>query len=100
MKRPAAAQGFNNKPAYDKGDRMESLEMATDLRVKDKQTLDQQLNAAVEMAIERALPERKGVLVTRHDASHFTVTVTTEVPFGLIYEHDHSARPSGTAVAV
>lgn len=77
---------------------MESLEIVTDFRIKDKQTLDKQLNAAVEMAIHRALPQRKGVLVTRHDASRFTVTVTTEVPFGLIYEHDHSARPSGKAV--
>lgn len=79
---------------------MESFEIVTDFRIKDKQTLDKQLNAAVEMAIERALPERKGVLVTRHDASHFTVTVTSQVPFGLIYEHDHSARPSDTAAAV
>lgn len=79
---------------------MECPAIVTDFRIKDKQTLDQQLNAAVETAIQRARPERKGVLVTRHDASHFTVTVTTEVPFGLIYEHDHSARPSGTAAAV
>lgn len=79
---------------------MECPEIVTEFRIKDKQTLDQQLNAAVEMAIQRALPERKGVLVTRHDASHFTVTVTAEVPFGLIYEHDQSAPPSGTAVAV
>lgn len=79
---------------------MECPAIVTDIRIKDKQRLDQQLDAAVEMAIQRALPERKGVLVTRHDASHFTVTVTTEVPFGLIYEHDHSARPSDAAVAV
>lgn len=79
---------------------MECPAIVTDFRIKDKQTLDQQLSAAVELAIERALPERKGVLVTRHDASHFTVTVTTEVPFGLIYEHDRSARSADTAFAV
>lgn len=72
---------------------MESLETATDICIKDKQTLNQQLNEAVEMAIERALPERKGVLITRHNASRFSVTVTPEVPFGVTYEHDHSARP-------
>lgn len=72
---------------------MESHETVTDFCIKDKQTLDQQLNEAVEMAIQRALPERKGVLVTRHNASRFSVTVTPEVPFGLIYEHDHSVRP-------
>jgi hypothetical protein len=77
---------------------MESPELVTDFRIRDKQTLEKQLNAAVETAIQRAHPQRKGVLVTRHDASRFTVTVTTEVPFGLIYEHDHSARPSGKAV--
>jgi hypothetical protein len=27
--------------------------------------------------------------VTRHDGSRFTVTVTSEVPFGFVYEHDH-----------
>ncbi|MFJ5696042.1 hypothetical protein ACIP9X_19635 [Arthrobacter sp. NPDC093125] len=79
---------------------MESHELVTDFRIRDKQTLDKQLNAAVETAIERALPQRKGVLVTRHDARRFTVTVTTEVPFGLIYEHDHSARPTRKAVAM
>lgn len=81
----------DSRPANDKGDRMESPEIVTDFRTRDKQTLDKELNAAVETAIQRALPQRKGVLVTRHDASRFTVTVTTEVPFGLIYEHDHSA---------
>lgn len=100
VRRTAAAQGLDSKPAYDKGDRMESPELVTDFRIKDKLTLDQKLNAAVETAIQRALPERRGVLVTRHDARRFTVTVTTEVPFGLIYEHDHSARPSGMAAAV
>jgi hypothetical protein len=78
---------------------MESLEIVTDFRIKDKHTLDKQLNAAVETAIQLAHPQRKGVLVTRHDASRFSVTVTTEVPFGLIYEHDHSAQPSSKAVA-
>lgn len=77
---------------------MESPEIVADFRISDKQMLDKRLNAAVEMAIQRALPERKGVLVARHDASRFTVTVTAEVPFGLIYEHDHSAGHSGKAV--
>lgn len=77
---------------------MESPEIVTHFRIKDKQTLDKQLDAAVEMAIQRALPQRKGVRVTRQDANHFTVTVTTEVPFGLIYEHDQSARPADEAV--
>jgi hypothetical protein len=79
---------------------MESPEIVMDFRIRDKQTLDKQLNAAVETAIQRAVPERKGVLITRHDMTRFTVTVTTEVPFGTIHEHDHSARPSGKAIAI
>lgn len=74
---------------------MENAELVMDFRISDKKALDRQLNTAVETAIQRALPQRKGVLVTRHDGSRFTFTVTTEVPFGLIYEHDRSERPSG-----
>lgn len=76
---------------------MESPEIVTDFHIRDKRTLDKQLNAAVETAIQRALPERKGVLVTRHDETRFTVTVTTEIPFGMTYERDHSARRSSKA---
>lgn len=79
------------------GDRMENAELVMDFRISDKKALDRRLNIGVEKAIQRALPQRKGVLVTRHDGSRFTIAVTAEVPFGFIYEHDHSERPSGKA---
>ena len=71
---------------------MENAELVTDFCISDKKALDKRLNAAVETAIQRALPQRKGTLMTRHDGSRFTITVATEVPFGFIYEHDRSER--------
>ncbi|MFD0043618.1 hypothetical protein ACFVGV_00355 [Pseudarthrobacter scleromae] len=59
---------------------MKSPEIVTDFRVRDKQTLDEQINAAVEAAIQSAIPGLHGVLMTRHDATRYTVAVTTEVP--------------------
>ncbi|WP_246527397.1 hypothetical protein [Pseudarthrobacter albicanus] len=55
--------------------------------------LDAQLNAAVDEALEMALEGKQfGILVTRHDDTKFTVTVSHEVPFGQTIER--SAGPS------
>ncbi len=66
------------------------IETATDLilrvTVKDKATMDAELNAAVDMSREKAMRERHGVLITRHASDSFTVAVSAEVPFGITQE--------------
>lgn len=33
-----------------------------------------------------------GILVTRHDFGHFSVSLSADVPYGLIHEHDLALR--------
>lgn len=50
-------------------------------------TMDADLDAAVHTAEVVAAKERKyGILVTRTGYTSFTVEVSADVPFGLIYE--------------
>lgn len=49
------------------------------------------LNAAVELAQQRAIGEGKhGVLVTRHGPACFTVAVSAEVPYGVTQERERA----------
>ncbi|QCP00731.1 hypothetical protein FCN77_15505 [Arthrobacter sp. 24S4-2] len=55
--------------------------------VTDRDSLENQLNAAVSAVRERAIGEwRRGIVVTRHGASEFTVALSDSVPFGLTQE--------------
>lgn len=49
------------------------------------------LNEAIDTAMSTAARERSGgVLVTRHSPTHFTVTITAQVPYGWVREHDET----------
>ena len=56
-----------------------------------RRLVSEDLNAAVELAQQRAMGEGKhGVLVTRHGPASFTVAVSGEVPYGITLEREHS----------
>ena len=58
------------------------------LTVADRQSMDSELDAAVSAAKARALADRRhGILVTRHTADKFTISLSESVPFGLTREH-------------
>ena len=51
-------------------------------------SMESQLDEAVAVAMAKALREgRRGILVTQHDGSSFTVDLSHDVPFGLTREH-------------
>ena len=51
-------------------------------------SMESQLDEAVSVARARALREgRRGILVTQHDGSSFTVDLSHDVPFGQTLEH-------------
>ena len=48
--------------------------------------LHEKLDAAVESALEIAIKQQHGILVTQHGFGSFTVAVSPEVPFGVTAE--------------
>jgi hypothetical protein len=69
------------------------MHVISDFRVQDKAELYQKLDAAVTAAQAHASVDgAAGVLVTRHDFSRFSVTLSPNVPFGLIHEVDQARR--------
>lgn len=69
------------------------MHLIADIRIQHKAELYEKLNAAVAAAHGDALGNRRhGVLVTRHDYVHFSVFLTSEVPYGLTREHDERWR--------
>jgi hypothetical protein len=68
-------------------------QVIADFRVERKTELYETLNAAVAAAYADELDDRsQGVLVIRHDFNHFSVALSSDVPFGLIHEHDEVRR--------
>lgn len=64
-------------------------QLISEIVIMDPTTRDTELNTAVKIAAELAAQEKLyGILVTRHDLSRFTVALSSDVPFGLIHEHD------------
>lgn len=54
----------------------------------DRASMERELGEAVAAAMTPAMREgRRGILVTRHDSSSFTVDLSDAVPFGLTCEH-------------
>lgn len=54
---------------------------------------DFELGKALDTAKYKASRDRKqGVVVTRHDFCRFTVSLTENVPYGMIRERDHARR--------
>lgn len=76
------------------GERRESQSMRTNfdltigITATDRASMEQQLNEAVTVASSMAMHERRrGILITRHSYSSFTVALSDAVPFGLTREH-------------
>lgn len=73
-----------------------------EFKVEQKVELYEKLDAAVAVAQTNALADgRLGVLVTRHDFGHFSVALSSNVPFGLVHEDDQvcRARPASGPAA-
>jgi hypothetical protein len=63
-------------------------DLSITVRVTDRDSLENELNAAVSALRERATGERRqGILVTRHAANEFTVALSDSVPFGMTQEN-------------
>lgn len=62
------------------------------LRVSDRRSMDTELNRAIRAAIVDALKDgTRGILVTRHDTTTFTVELSHDVPVGQTLERDRRA---------
>ena len=60
---------------------------AITLRVSDRSTMDEALDAAEAAVRRHAMRQRDcGILVTRHSHDTFTLALSPEVPFGITRE--------------
>lgn len=71
---------------------MKLEQIIADFHVEDKTEMEERIDAAVGTARKQAMGNKLGVLVTRHDFGHFSVSVTPHVPFGFTREHDYACR--------
>lgn len=71
---------------------MEFEQIIADFHVEDKTEMEERIDAAVGAARKQATDRKLGVMVTRHDFGHYSVSVTPQVPFGFIREHDYACR--------
>lgn len=66
------------------------------VEANDPRLIDEELNTAVEAAIQQAMEERRyGILVTRHGHTSFTVAVSAKVPYGQTLEENAPAGVLG-----
>ncbi|MEV4952556.1 hypothetical protein [Paenarthrobacter nitroguajacolicus] len=66
---------------------IEAPELLATITATSKTTMENNLNAAIQAAEQRARDEgRRGVLVTRIAHARFTVELTPDVPYGYTYE--------------
>jgi hypothetical protein len=62
----------------------------------DPETVENDLNAAVEIAREHAMKEcRRGILVTQHGYTNYTVAVSRDVPYGQAHERHEEPTTDG-----
>jgi hypothetical protein len=62
-------------------------DLVLEITVHDRATLENDLNAAVDIAREHAMTEgRYGILVTQHGYTRYTVAVSRDVPYGQTHE--------------
>jgi hypothetical protein len=58
-------------------------DVVLEITAHDPNTVENDLNAAVEIAREQAMKERRhGILVTQHGYTSYTVAVSRDVPYG------------------
>ena len=62
-------------------------DVVLEITAYDPDTVENDLNAAVDIAREHAMKEnRHGILVTQHGHTSYTVAVSRDVPFGQTHE--------------
>jgi hypothetical protein len=61
-------------------------ELVLEISADDAGTIQQDLNTAEDIAREQAMELHRGIRVTQHDYSTYTVEVSREVPFGITEE--------------
>lgn len=65
--------------------------LIADFVVTTPEERDFELSRALATAkLQAAVAGKLGVLVTRHDFSRFSVSLTPTVPYGVIQERDHT----------
>lgn len=68
---------------------MTELKPTLEVTVSNTAVLETELAAAIDAVRLAALAERRcGILVTRHGAGKYTVSLSDDVPFGLTWERD------------
>ena len=78
-------------------------DIVLEITAHDPDTVENDLNTAVEIAREHAMKEcRHGILVTQHGYTSYTVAVSRDVPYGQTYERrqqsaDSRRRPAWAA---
>lgn len=53
-----------------------------EITAQDRETIDNDLDTAVELARVHAMEQGHGILVLQHGYSNYTVAVSREVPYG------------------
>lgn len=71
---------------------MQQRNIIADFHVEGATEIDEKLNAAVGAAKQLAVRSTRGVLVTRHDFDHYSVSLSHDVPYGFTFEQDHLRR--------
>jgi hypothetical protein len=70
-------------------------DVVLEITAHDPDTIENDLNTAVEIARTRAMQEcRHGILVTQHGYTSYTVEVSRDVPFG--QTHERREKPADT----
>lgn len=59
---------------------------AVTVHVKDRSTMDRALDSGVEALKEKARESRQGIVVTRCAPATFTITLSSDVPYGYTRE--------------
>jgi hypothetical protein len=66
----------------------DSHELTLIITADKRASMDREIDEAVAVALDHALRERRrGILVTRHGPTAFTVGLSDDVPFGLTREY-------------
>lgn len=72
-------------------------DIVLEITAYDPETVENDLNAAVEIAREQAMKERRhGILVTQHGYTSYTVAVCRDVPYGQTRERREEPANSQT----
>jgi hypothetical protein len=72
-------------------------DVVLEINAHDPDTIENDLNTAVEIARTHAMQERRhGILVTQHGYTSYTVAVSRDVPFGQTHERREQPANSQT----